>query len=709
MFFKKEVLPNITIENENFNIKEVIKNFNIINGQWLLNLMSNGREKNKNYLREKLSLISAYKTLLGILKHDNFVWIPISLEEILRVSRMLGLKSSDGLFSSKNLGHSGPTSDDLLFIGIERIEKEGRKDVFIHFLPIEVKVGQNKNVDNKAINQVVHTAEILNEYLSKNNKDEFIRKYYLNFFISIAMSNLEKMIASKFDSVIDKEEYHLLKDRLATGNYKASNKLEEIYGKGIVYKFTTNHSIRTMKMNQQDKICEINVPESDAYRTVSDPIKALIEKIQNRKYDFPDKMMLVNRYNYGENKGNNIEEEENTSNDGIEKNQVEIENNEIEDNNITLNETRLLIGKHKYSNKNIYWEYGNKGLSNRHVIITGKSGQGKTYFIQTLLSELSMSNINILIIDYTDGYLENQIEDIFKENFKDKLKTKIIYRDKLPINPFKKIIITIGDEEVLENNENMIDRVVQSIDFVFGLGVQQTTLLAEVLKEDINIHGEKYTFTMLMNNLNNYEDKAKFNLYGRIRTLVEQERFSYDSHFNWDNIFANNGEIHIFQFAGVQKNIQQVMIEFLLWDIFQYAKSGNELKPLPIVLDEIQNLRFTSDSPLVKILREGRKYGLSGIFATQSLASIKGSDKEAIFNSAQQIHFLPPDNQIADISKIVTSDRGERNNVETELKNLKKGEAVVYGPILDSERKLTSPELHYVKIKSFENRSHKDL
>lgn len=38
---------------------------------------------------------------------------------------------------------------------------------------------------------------------------------------------------------------------------------------------------------------------------------------------------------------------------------------------------------------------------------------------------------------------------------------------------------------------------------------------------------------------------------------------------------------------------------------------------MPIILDEVQNLNFGSSSPAVKVLREGRKFGLTGIFATQ--------------------------------------------------------------------------------------------
>ena len=52
-----------------------------------------------------------------------------------------------------------------------------------------------------------------------------------------------------------------------------------------------------------------------------------------------------------------------------------------------LESTRVLIGKDK-RNEEVYWEFGNEKLANRHLLITGTSGQGKTYSIQTMLYEL---------------------------------------------------------------------------------------------------------------------------------------------------------------------------------------------------------------------------------------------------------------------------------------------------------------------------------
>lgn len=50
----------------------------------------------------------------------------------------------------------------------------------------------------------------------------------------------------------------------------------------------------------------------------------------------------------------------------------------------SLENIRVLIGKNKMST-DVYWEFGSPQMANRHLLITGTSGQGKTYSIQTML------------------------------------------------------------------------------------------------------------------------------------------------------------------------------------------------------------------------------------------------------------------------------------------------------------------------------------
>ena len=69
-----------------------------------------------------------------------------------------------------------------------------------------------------------------------------------------------------------------------------------------------------------------------------------------------------------------------------------IQDNLIISDRLENKDIRILIGTDKY-NHQVFWEYGNRALANRHLLITGTSRQGKTYSIQTMLFEISKHKV----------------------------------------------------------------------------------------------------------------------------------------------------------------------------------------------------------------------------------------------------------------------------------------------------------------------------
>ena len=726
----KTVLGNKLIKKvsniNNVDTENIIKSFNILNGEWLLRLASEGwKSHNTTVIREKLSLISAFKETMGILNESNILWVPISLEEILRVSTMVGLKKSEGMFSSKNLSQSGVTSDDLLFIGIDKFND----DLKLHFVPVEVKVGNNDNrVTDKAINQLKHTAKILEDFLSDENSDYLSRMFYRNFFKSILVTNMQKLIGSELiDIPTDfKESMDIILDELSMGHYTVSFDIQNVYHKGLIFEFTSHITNRSINVDDSRDVTLIKVPEQDAYSFVDKDITQLTDTIQNDQFDFPKSKLLSNMLGRSSKIIDDIVETEQDVVDTVplpdsvdntpksteyqSDNDQVVQQNKVEDKE-NLENIRLLLGQGTTTNKHFYWEYGHKELANRHLLITGKSGQGKTYFIQTLLHSLSVSNIDSIVVDYTDGFLPNQLEELLLKSLEGKIDQKIIFKEKLPINPFKLREIDFGDGLTFpEDIQDMVDRITQVIDFVFNLGPQQKNELSVAIKEGYQTFGDQFTFTKLKNRLTD-DDTSHDKLIGRISSLLNRDPFSYDSQFSWDSMLSNTGTVHIFQLKGFQPNIQKILIEFMLWDLWGYSQGRGDNaknKPIPIVLDEVQNLNFGSNAPTVKILQEGRKFGWSGIFATQQIDSIKGDGQKAIYNTAESIHFLPPEVQVHNLARSLTSDDKQRAEVESLLKGLKKGEAIDVGPNLLENGKLSNIQFQPIKVSSFEDRINKN-
>lgn len=168
--------------------KSIINMFNALNGDWLLRMLS----YKSHFPVEKLSILSAMKLAVKRYSIEGIIWVPISLEEILRVSGAVGLARNEAIFSAKNLGFDGATSDDLLLVGI--CDNNGVK---VTFYPIEVKIGHvESGYLEKGVHQAKKTRQIFDDILGKGScTDKPIKtRLYRNFFMQQVMVNAEKML-----------------------------------------------------------------------------------------------------------------------------------------------------------------------------------------------------------------------------------------------------------------------------------------------------------------------------------------------------------------------------------------------------------------------------------------------------------------------------------------------------------------------------------
>lgn len=710
-------------------LDEIIKLFNSINGEWLLKIISTYGHTD----REKISIISAIKYCHAILHNDDIIWIPISMEEILRIAGTVKLSKKEGIFNPKIL--DGKFSDDLLFIGINP-----KDDVEVYYYPIEVKIGINSdNVVDKAHKQIEKTYKLLNEQLFSNLENaRFRNKFYRNFFMQIALTNEQKLKLNGLFDDKEIEKIESLKSRFLNDDYKISGDLKSYIGRGAIVSFKQDNPYRSVYLEEGDYIIELT--EDDAYYGLLKSFEDINDEIQNDKTDIkPEELLSHVDINsdipiiiddYSEDEGEDELDTTSTDTTGDNDSDSTDDSDEIlvvepvtegEDSHTgfidgitdtssydeggetvveattgtlsNLSNVRALIGSAEGSKHQIFWEYGHPGLANRHLLIEGKSGQGKTYFIQRLIMELHKQDIPAIIIDYTDGFKKSQLEDEFKESLGDDLKQHLVVKDKFPLNPFRKYEKEI-DEDIFieEDNVDVASRFRSIIESVYPMGIQQLNCVYKAVLTGL----EKYGNSM---NLNDFEDELKIqgtsqalSALSQLQFFIDKNPFDSDSDFDWSYLNKPNRSVNIIQLTTYTKEIQNIITEMILWDLWYYKSSfGTKNNPFAVVLDEAQNLDFSNESPCAKILHEGRKFGWSGWFATQFLKGKMSTGAIGMLqNAAEKIYFNPPETSVDTIAKTLTKDSSEKKNWETKLSNLKKGQCIVYGPRMENG-KLLSP------------------
>lgn len=734
-----------------------IKAFNTFNGEWLLRIVGS----KGHYAREKLSIISAIKFALAYFDHPNIKWVPISLEEILRVAGSVSLNKSDGLFTTKNLGIKGSHSDDLLLMGIE----EANSKLVIHFYPVEVKIGvNNKPVLDKAKVQVNKTRKLFNDALC-NMEKPFASRFYRYFFAQLYLINALKLHHGGFWPEKDYNIKSVIIKKLLSNEIVILSNMDKILGEGAVLSFQTGAIARESVLFEG--VTYLNLPESDGYNGLVKTMQETYEWIQNKPNDFIKERMLsyiyqsdytdieieqdpfsgallkvepfdslltvekkatydVNIYKVvDEVKGNtsfqqealekdsdqegNDKELEEGSKELLERNGEETQEKEVktyesiksQDESAQIEQIRIMIGTAENSTKKIYWEYGNIGLANRHLLISGKSGQGKTYFMQCLLLEMSKQNLSSIVVDYTEGFLPNQLESEFKDYLGEKLIQQIVFTQKLPLNPFKRNIRDIGGVTLPESDTDVAERIKSVFASVYSsLGIQQQNAIYEAVLKGMEKHDDNMNLDCLKDLLEQDGSNYAKTALSQIKPFIDRRVFSQEGEFSWKDILEGQGLVFIIQLTGYPRDVQLIITEFILWDLWNYnLRFGDKLKPCPVILDEAQNLDHTEQSPSAKILTEGRKFGWSGWYATQFLKSQLGNDELArLQNSSQKVYFAQPEQEITYIASNLTTELSERKRLETRISNLKKGQCLVHGPIVNEQGQLTPPNVVCVNI-----------
>lgn len=350
-----------------------------------------------------------------------------------------------------------------------------------------------------------------------------------------------------------------------------------------------------------------------------------------------------------------------------------------------------LIGTAEGSTHEIYWEFGAPEINNRHMLIEGASGYGKSYFIQRMLKELSNQGIPSIIVDYTNGFKKSKLEPEFKESVEDRIEQHKVMFEKFPLNPFKKYLIEDDDEFVPELDYNVAGRFKNIINNVYNFGDQQQMAIYNAALSGISKYGDEMDLTKFKEELIKQDSPQANSTLNKLTQFLDINPFKTDD-FDWSCLDEMDGKIRIIQLAGLSRDIQIVITEFILLDLWNYKFNlGKEERPFIVVLDEAQNLDFSNGSSSYNILKEGRKFGWSGWFATQSVkGSMKSDEITTLENANEKIYFHPIDNSISDIAVKLSKDGNDKKYWEQKLSKLNKGQCIVHGHLKDHDGNIYS-------------------
>lgn len=629
---RRDLYDQILSQGQSANIDE----FNAFNGEWLLKMLT----LPENSRREKKSIIAAYKYINCLLFNSDITWVALSVAEMVRISGNIGLKMSESDFSTYCNGNKfGVMSDDVLFVGF--------KDQQMYLLPLEVKVGQ-KQKHPKGIAQ----AQKLKEYLENRlfGRKDLVGHLYRGLFIRQIMMQVEKY--QLYQTYPDNYFDDLLSNRAwwLQGNYDLAN--IKNYCEGFVLAFIEDGVCITGSFEKIENILVIKLPGQCQNHLISKPLRELVQDCQSKSlFQIDDQYILKKDTDFFlihlVDKEKEISEEvledvDSVETEVIEKyldhsNQIDLFN-QVEQPE-PLEPLRVHFGENVLNNEQLYWEPTNTAkFMNTNTGIIGTMGTGKTQFTKSLITQLMQNqsdNVNsapigMLIFDYKSDYVDEAF--IQASNAQ---KYKLF---KLPYNPLS----LFGDSPMLPIHT--ATGFAETMRKAFNLGIKQQLKLENLILacyEDCGIDAEDPstwsipvpTIDDVWNKFLAQEKVDEDSLYAALSKLAKLKIFETDSTKMKSLYDLMTGVVVIELGDGYASELKNLVVALTL-DLF-YVQMQKQGKPVVngqfrqitkmICVDEAQNILSQDFTSLLKILKEGREYGVGLILSTQNISHFKTS------------------------------------------------------------------------------------
>lgn len=306
------------------------------------------------------------------------------------------------------------------------------------------------------------------------------------------------------------------------------------------------------------------------------------------------------------------------------------------------------------------------GAENPHIFVDGISGSGKSFALTRLAEEAMCQGALVIAFDYTGDFSSYLPPD---EVFCQRMD---IIGGELQINPLS----PASGTSALVRAQRLVNLLLVG----YRLGNRACLDLLDATTQYLECCSEFPTISRLVEYIEHTVPITK-GLESALEPLKVLSRL-ITSGQEEINIDLNSSGLLILEFVQVESNwIRHLMVELLLRVIWDRRISVVEDDPPPLILllDECQNLNWTKDGMPVRILREGRKFGICGWFASQWIDNEHA--KTALQDASVQMHFRQDQNTAAKLARAMAINAPEKRERYTQLiRSLRKGSFVIGNP-----------------------------
>jgi len=311
-------------------------------------------------------------------------------------------------------------------------------------------------------------------------------------------------------------------------------------------------------------------------------------------------------------------------------------------------------------------------LGSPHVLLVGSTGSGKSTTLRHILASLARHDLRFLVLDFHGDLTEGLERDTGTLTI-----ARMDAAEGLPFSPLEPVSAA-GRANL--DTKTVSYEVAEVIGFVCGLGEMQQDLVYRALSDcyDRMPTGESAAYppmAHLQRRLEELEREpgAPHNVVARCRQLLDFKLFAdvTDGEVfrrmldQQTAVVLGKLQIEQLQYAAVSFVLRRVYREMFLWG----EQKGIRLM---VVLDEAH--RVAKDPTLPRLMKEGRKFGVGMIVASQE---IRDFHEAVIHNAGTKILFRTNYPESRRLAKFVQSRETKEGDFARRLEVLPVGRAFV--------------------------------
>jgi len=313
---------------------------------------------------------------------------------------------------------------------------------------------------------------------------------------------------------------------------------------------------------------------------------------------------------------------------------------------------------------------------NMSILITGKSGTGKTTALRKISRNIADDGGSVLMLSFrgTQAMMAHG----------GNVRKISAYKEGIPLTMLAPVSHPDGSREDVDD---VIESVVNIFADVARLQSRQKMALREAVGRAVRSRDSRANEVGAIGRelCRDRENEAAIAVYERFHGVFKKAVVSAGKPF------LESGKITVLDLDGFSPDTQKFLAELVLAILWRYfiVWGQHAGRTLYIVCDEFHNLSLRSNSILSQILREGRKFNIAMLLATQTMDGFTKSERAVLNQAATRLYFRQACSEARSIAKRLMA--GRADELEGMLKNLQRGECVAYGRLRVGSSALERP------------------